>query len=33
MDTDPFLEPLHGNPRFAELIARAKNQDANKTTH
>jgi eukaryotic-like serine/threonine-protein kinase len=33
MDTDPFLEPLHGNPRFAELIARAKNQDATKTTH
>ena len=33
MVTDPFLAPLHGNPRFAELIARAKNQDATQTTH
>src|SRR5215469_12496203 len=33
MDTDPFLVPLHGNPRFAELIARAKNQTAAQTVH
>jgi predicted negative regulator of RcsB-dependent stress response len=33
MGTDPFLAPLHGHPRFAELIARAKNQDATQTTH
>jgi tetratricopeptide (TPR) repeat protein len=33
MGTNPFLAPLHGNPRFAELIARAKNQDATQTIH
>jgi len=26
MGTDPFLASLHGNPRFAKLIARAKKQ-------
>jgi serine/threonine protein kinase len=33
IDKNPFFAPLHGNPRFAELIARAKNQDATQTTH
>src|SRR5215472_548883 len=33
MDTDPFLEPLNGNPRFAKLIARAKKQIAAPTAH
>ena len=28
MDRDPFLIPLHGNPRFAELVARIKMHDA-----
>lgn len=28
MDKDPLFIPLHGNPQFAELIARIKMQDA-----
>ncbi len=33
IDKNPFFVPIHGNPRFAELIARAKRQDATQTTH
>jgi serine/threonine protein kinase len=33
IDKNPFFVPLRSNPRFAELIARAKNQDATQTTH
>ena len=33
MDRDPFLIPLHGNPRFAELVARIKMQDAKKNAN
>jgi tetratricopeptide (TPR) repeat protein len=28
IDKDPFLKPLHGSPRFAELVARIKMQQA-----
>jgi tetratricopeptide (TPR) repeat protein len=33
IDKNPFFVPIRGNPRFAELIARAKRQDATQTTH
>ena len=33
MDRDPFLIPLHGNPRFAELVARIKMQDASQNAN
>jgi hypothetical protein len=33
MDKDPFLIPLHGNPRFAELVARIKMQDASQNAN
>jgi hypothetical protein len=33
MDTDPFFVPLHNNPRFAELIARAKKPHTAQAAH
>ena len=33
MDRDPFLTPLHGNPRFAELVARIKMQDVSQNAN